>query len=127
MADEIEHPIRVKVETEWIEQRSDPAQNYYFFAYHVTITNEGDIPAKLLAREWIITDADGNVETVRGPGVVGEQPLLQPGDSFQYTSFCPLRTPIGTMHGSYMMTDGDGRSFEAPIEPFTLAMPHVIN
>jgi ApaG protein len=127
MSDTTTRGIRIRVESAYIADRSLPEDQYYFFTYHVTVTNEGTEAAQLVSREWIITDADGNVERVKGPGVVGQQPRLAPGTSFEYTSFCPLRTPLGTMHGSYTMTTDDGESFEAEIDPFTLAIPHVVN
>jgi ApaG protein len=99
----------------------------YFFAYRITITNVGDAPARLMSRHWIITDGSGRVEHVKGPGVVGEQPRLEPGAGFQYTSFCPLPTPVGTMEGSYQMVRDDGREFDAQIAPFTLAAPNALN
>jgi len=93
--------IRVRVHSVYVPERSDPEQGHWFFAYRVDIANEGSESAQLVSRHWIITDANGHVEQVRGPGVVGEQPVLQPGESFQYTSACPLPTPVGTMHGTY--------------------------
>lgn len=119
--------IRVEVESVYVEERSAPTQSYYFFAYHVTISNVGDETAQLLSRTWIVTDGNGNVERVEGPGVVGEQPRLKPGDSFEYTSFCPLTTPFGTMHGTYTMKTDAGDTFEAEIAPFSLEVPNVVN
>ena len=117
----------MEVESFHIPERSRPKQNYYFFAYRVTISNLGSQTAQLVSRKWIITDAEGRVETVQGPGVVGEQPVLRPGDSFQYTSFCPLSTAVGSMHGEYrMITDGK-EEFAARIAPFTLAVPTAVN
>jgi ApaG protein len=127
MSDTSTRGIRIQVESSYIEERSDPRADYYFFAYHVTISNSGESEAQLLSREWIITDSDGNEERVQGPGVVGEQPLLAPGEAFEYTSFCPLRTSCGTMHGAYTMRDASGEAFEARIDPFTLAVPGVLN
>ena len=127
MSDVTTRGIRVEVESFHIPERSRPDQDYYFFAYQVTISNLGSETAQLLSRKWIITDAQGRVETVQGPGVVGKQPLLKPGDSFQYTSFCPLNTPVGSMHGEYrMITEGE-EEFEARIAPFTLAVPTAVN
>ena len=97
------------------------------FAYRIRISNEGTETAQLISRHWIITDADGHVEQVQGPGVVGEQPLLGPGSSFEYTSFCPLRTSVGTMHGTYQMVKTNGDGFDAVIAPFTLATPNALN
>jgi ApaG protein len=119
--------IRVNVESIYVEERSAPSQSYYFFAYHVTITNTGDEPAQLISRVWTITDANGNVERVEGPGVVGEQPRLEPGASFEYTSFCPLTTSFGTMEGFYVMKTDSGETFDAEIGSFTLEVPNVVN
>ena len=119
--------IKVEVETVYVPERSLPDESYYFFAYQVRISNVGEAPAQLISREWIITDSDGNVETVRGPGVVGDQPRLEPGESYEYMSFCPLRTAVGSMHGSYQMVRDDGEQFDAVIAPFTLAVPNVVN
>lgn len=119
--------IRVQVRSMFVPERSDPSQGEWFFAYRVRIENQGDQPAQLVSRHWIITDANGHVEEVRGPGVVGEQPLLQPGQSFEYTSACPLTTPFGTMEGSYQMVASSGRKFDATIAPFSLAEPAAVN
>lgn len=127
MSDTTTRGIRVAIESEYLEERSDPQASYYFFAYHVRISNLGPEAAQLLSREWIITDGDGNQERVQGPGVVGEFPDLAPGESFEYTSFCPLATPHGSMHGSYTMRAASGESFQAIIEPFTLAVPGIVN
>jgi ApaG protein len=127
MSDTTTRGIRIEVDSIYVEERSDPRAGYYFFAYHIRISNLGNIPAQLISREWIITDSDGNVERVEGPGVVGEQPLLAPGETFTYTSFCPLRTPVGSMQGGYDMQTSSGERFRADIDPFTLAVPHVVN
>lgn len=127
MSDATTRGIRIEVESEYVAERSDPRANAWFFTYHVKISNVGDETAQLVSREWIITDGDGHVETVQGPGVVGEFPLLRPGDSHEYTSFCPLRTSFGSMHGSYTMRTRSGETFEAEIAPFTLAVPGVVN
>ena len=119
--------IRIQVESVYVEERSAPSQSYYFFAYHVTITNVGSETAQLISRVWIITDGNGNVERVEGPGVVGEQPRLEPGDSFEYTSFAPLTTSFGTMEGTYQMKTDDGETFDAEIATFTLEVPGVVN
>ena len=108
-------------------ERSDPAQGNYFFAYRVRVSNEGNQTAQLVSRKWIITDANGELKTVEGDGVVGEQPVLAPGESFEYTSFCPLKTPFGSMHGHYNMVRPDGEAFQALIAPFHLAMPTALN
>ena len=125
MSDTITRGIRIRVESEYLADRSD--RETYYFAYHVTIANDGDETVQLVSREWIITDEDGNVERVRGPGVVGEFPVLEPGDAYEYTSFCPLPTSMGTMHGSYTMRARSGEEFGALIAPFTLAVPGVVN
>ena len=119
--------VRVEVESFYVPSRSDPAQQEWFFAYRIKITNEGSLTVQLSSRHWIITDANGRVEEVRGPGVVGQQPILAPGESFEYTSFCPLGTPFGTMHGTYQMTAREGERFDAEIAPFTLSQPYAIN
>lgn len=127
MSDTTTRGIRIEVETEYIAERSEPRSGYYFFAYHIKISNVGEETAQLVSRTWIITDGDGKVEHVQGPGVVGEFPRLAPGQAFEYTSFCPLRTDHGVMNGSYTMRSAQGESFDARIAPFTLAVPGVIN
>jgi len=127
MSDITTRGIRIQVESMYVEERSDPKESYYFFAYHVVISNNGAEAAQLISREWVITDSDGNVERVQGAGVVGETPLLQPGNSFEYTSFCTLRTSMGSMQGGYMMRLTSGETFRAEIAPFTLAVPGVVN
>ena len=119
--------IRVDVQTQYIAEQSDPEQERYVFSYTITIRNQGSVPAKLLTRHWIITNADGKTQEVRGEGVVGEQPHLQPGDGFRYTSGTVLETPVGSMQGSYQMVADDGVKFDAEIAPFTLSMPHSIH
>lgn len=119
--------IQVDAVAEYIAPQSDPDENRYVFAYHITVSNTGSEPAKLLSRHWIITDGAGNRQEVRGEGVVGEQPRLAPGEQFRYTSGSVLETPVGTMHGSYQMVADDGHRFDAPIAPFTLAVPRVLN
>ena len=121
------HEITVQAEATFIPDRSDAAKNHYFFAYTITITNTGTVAAQLISRHWIITDAQSHTEEVRGEGVIGEQPLLRPSESFQYTSAAAIATPVGTMRGSYQMLAEDGVSFDAPIPPFTLAMPRVLH
>ena len=103
--------IRISVETQYDPTRSSPQQSQWFFLYTIRITNEGPVTAQLMTRHWIITDATGHVEEVKGPGVVGEQPVLAQGQSFEYTSGCPLATPFGSMRGSYQMTTADGERF----------------
>lgn len=127
MSDTTTRGIRIQVGSVYVPERSDPEQKYFFFAYRVRITNMSEQTAQLLSREWIITDLDGNSERVVGDGVVGEQPILAPGGSYEYTSFCPLRTPVGSMHGHYVMQLRSGETFEARIDPFTLAVPGSVN
>nr|WP_286206598.1 Co2+/Mg2+ efflux protein ApaG [Thauera linaloolentis] len=119
--------IEVSAKAEYVAAQSRPEDEHYVFAYHVTIRNAGSQPAQLLSRHWVITDGNGKVQEVHGQGVIGEQPLLAPGESFGYTSGCVMETPVGTMHGSYQMVAGDGHRFDAAIAPFMLAMPHVLH
>jgi ApaG protein len=119
--------IRVSVRSSYVADQSLPSAHRYVFAYTVRIKNEGPEPAQLKSRHWIITDGAGKVEEVRGPGVVGHQPLLRPGDHFDYTSGCVLETPRGEMRGSYQMIRPDGATFDATIAPFLLALPHSLN
>jgi len=116
--------IRVRVQSRYLADQSSPKDDRYVFAYTITIANEGQRMAQLRTRHWIITDGRGEIEEVRGDGVVGEQPRLAPGQSFQYTSGCVLNTPIGTMHGTYQMWREDNTHFDATIAPFSLASPH---
>lgn len=115
--------IRVAAEPFYLAEHSDPDNRRYAFAYRITIRNEGQVAARLLTRHWRITDADGKVQEVRGEGVVGEQPHLEPGEAFQYTSWTLIETAVGSMEGSYRMQADDGVSFEAPVPAFTLAQP----
>ncbi len=117
--------VRVEVESEYIADRSDPAKSLYFFAYHIRISNEGDKTVQLISRHWIITNGDGKTEEVEGPGVVGEQPTLAPGEAFEYNSYCPLNTSTGVMHGTYQMTTDDDEEFDAAIPPFTLTREEI--
>lgn len=122
--------VKVDVRSRWLPERSDPGRRTWFFAYQVTITNEGERIVQLVSRHWVISNADGRIEHVRGPGVVGETPVLGPGQSFTYTSFCPLDTPVGAMHGEYQMVYPEDRGepgFDAVIAPFTLAVPSALN
>ena len=119
--------IKVEVTSRYMPERSAPPEGLYFFAYKVKVSNDGREAARLVNRHWIITDADGEVEQVHGPGVVGEQPRLEPGESFEYTSGFPLPTPRGSMRGTYEMWRDDGRRFKAEIAPFALEMPHTLN
>lgn len=119
--------VRVHVESTYVGERSRPLMNEYFFAYTIQIANEGSETVQLLSRAWTITDAEGHVEEVRGPGVVGEQPVLAPGEAFEYTSACPLSTPFGSMRGTYQMITEAGERFDAEIATFELAEPYAIN
>ena len=127
MSDATTRGVRVQVQSAYVADRSSPRESHYFFAYRVRISNAGEETVQLVSRHWVITDGDGNVEQVQGPGVVGEQPVLEPGESFEYTSFCPLRTPIGSMHGTYQMVASGGSRFDAEIAPFSLAVPSALN
>ena len=126
-SDAVTRGIKVHVESEYAPERSQPSKNEWFFLYTITITNEGTETAQLVTRHWIITDGTGHVEEVRGPGVVGKQPVLAPGESFTYTSGCPLATPFGVMEGSYQMVTGNGEEFDAKIAPFTLSEPYTVH
>jgi ApaG protein len=119
--------IRVQVRSRYLPEQSTPGDQQYFFTYHVRISNAGPETAQLISREWVITDAEGQVERVQGPGVIGEQPVLPPGASFEYSSFCPLGTAVGAMQGTYQMRTPDGQQFDAVIAPFTLAIPYALN
>jgi ApaG protein len=123
----ITNGIRVTVSTVYVPSQSAPTAHRYVFAYTIRIANEGTQTAQLRSRHWIITHGNGKVEEVRGPGVVGQQPVLKPGEHFEYTSGCVLDTPRGSMHGTYQMHTPDGKSFDANIETFQLAMPHSLN
>lgn len=127
MSDTTTRGIRVQVETFYDEERSSPQESYFFFSYHVRISNVGTETAQLVSREWFITDGNGDTQRVQGPGVVGEKPVLAPGEEFEYSSFCPLTTPVGAMQGAYRMVLQNGESFEAEIAPFSLAVPHAVN
>ena len=127
MSDTTTRGIRIQVRSEFLPERSSPRDGQYLFQYHVRIANVGTETAQLISREWTITNAEGEVEKVKGAGVVGEQPTLGPGASFEYTSFCPLKTAVGSMHGAYQMVTTDGDRFDAVIAPFTLAVPHALN
>jgi len=121
------YQFNIQVQPQYLEEQSEPEQGRYLFAYTVTIRNTGEVTAQLVSRHWIITDSDGQIEEVRGPGVVGEQPVLKPGQSFQYTSGCPLATPVGSMHGSYQCIAEDGTAFEATIPEFVLSVPRTLH
>lgn len=127
MAESKKYEIKVEVETEYLPEQSDTAASRFVFAYHITLRNTGNVPAQLISRHWIITDADGAVQEVKGLGVVGHQPLLAPDQSFEYTSGCALTTAVGTMRGTYQMVADDGTQFEATIPEFVLSMPRVLH
>jgi len=127
MADSKKYEIQVTTQVEYIPEQSSEEQDRYVFAYTITITNTGSIPAQLISRHWVITDAANSVQEVRGLGVVGEQPLLKPGESFEYTSGSAIATPVGTMKGSYQMVAEDGTKFDAEISEFTLSMPRILH
>ena len=124
--DAVPHQIRIEVETAYLDEQSDPKERRYVFSYTITIRNEGSVPARLLTRHWVITDANGKVQEVRGDGVVGEQPHLKPGQGFRYSSGAVLETPVGAMQGSYQMVTDEGMQFDAPIAAFRLAMPGIL-
>ena len=119
--------VEIKAVSRFLPDQSDLPENRYVFAYHITITNRSEQTVKLLTRHWIITDAEDKVQEVRGEGVIGQQPVLRPGESFEYTSGCVLETPVGTMHGRYQMLAEDEHRFEAEIPPFMLAMPRALH
>ena len=119
--------IRVSVTSSYVPEQSAPSSKRYVFAYTVKIVNEGTEPAQLRTRHWVITDGNGKIEEVRGPGVVGQQPFLRPGENFEYTSGCVLQTSRGEMRGTYQMHRADGREFDAEIAPFVLALPFTLN
>ncbi|MGH8600326.1 MAG: Co2+/Mg2+ efflux protein ApaG [Burkholderiales bacterium] len=121
------HNITVTAHSIFIPEQSDAENEHYVFAYTITITNTGTVPAQLVSRHWVITDADSQVQEVRGLGVVGEQPYLKPDESFEYTSGAAIATPVGTMRGSYQMVAEDGLHFDAAIPEFTLSMPRVLH
>jgi ApaG protein len=127
MSDDKKYAIKISANAFFLPEQSDEEQDQYVFAYTIRITNEGNVSAKLVSRHWIITDADGKIQEVRGVGVVGEQPVLAPGASFEYTSGSSLETSVGTMHGSYQMQAEDGTRFEATIPTFTLSVPRVLH
>lgn len=121
------YDVEVRVLSEYLPHSSHPEEDFYAFAYHVQIFNKGEIPAQLLRRHWVITDGEQRVEEVKGDGVVGEQPFIRPGEAFKYSSGAILRTPVGSMYGSYQLKAIDGTTFDAPIHPFTLAHPGALH
>ena len=125
-SDTVTQSVRVQVMAQYSPEQSQPLQNQWFFLYTVQISNEGVETVQLISRHWIITDANHHVKEVRGPGVVGKQPVLDPGESFQYTSGCPLSTPFGSMRGTYQMLKPDGERFDVEIGPFALTEPYTV-
>ena len=121
------YEFSVSVRPQFVPEHSNPAEDKFLFAYTVTIRNTGDVTAQLISRHWVITDAHSKIEEVQGLGVVGEQPVLQPGEAFEYTSGCPIATPVGSMRGSYQCVAEDGTRFEAPIAEFMLSMPRTLH
>ena len=127
MSNTVTKGVRIIVQPRYVPEQSEPTESQYLFAYHITIRNEGLDTVQLLSRHWIITNGEGKTEDVRGAGVVGYQPTLKSGEEFQYTSGCPLSTPVGTMHGSFQMTTENGAQFDAIIDAFRLAVPSALN
>lgn len=127
MAEGKKYQISITVNTTYLAEQSDPSADRYVFAYTITIANSGTVAAQLISRHWIITDAENITQEVKGLGVVGEQPLLRPGESFEYTSGTAMATPVGTMRGTYQMVAEDGNKFDAEIPVFTLSMPRVLH
>jgi ApaG protein len=127
MPDEPNHEVAVEPVSTYVEDQSDPSRDQFVFAYTIKITNLGSVAVKLVSRHWVITDGEHRVQEVRGPGVLGKQPLIAPGESFEYSSGASLTTPVGTMHGSYQMVAADGREFDALIPSFTLSVPRTLH
>ena len=117
----VTHGVRVQAESQYVPEQSDPTKGLYFFAYQIRISNEGDEPVQLISRHWVITDKSGHVEEVKGPGVIGEQRVIEPCEYHEYTSFCPLKTVSGSMYGTYQMVTESGKSFDVEIAPFQLS------
>lgn len=127
MSETVTQGVCIRAVPTYVPEQSNPEEGRYLFAYHISIENHGNESVKLISRHWIITDGDGDTSEVEGMGVVGEQPKLEPGQSFEYTSACPLPTPVGTMHGSFRMVSESGEEFDALINAFTLAIPRALN
>lgn len=127
MADDRRYRVSILSRVTFLEEQSDPARDHFVFAYTITVTNTGNVAAQLVSRHWIITDAEQRIQEVKGPGVVGQQPTLKPGESFEYTSGTSIATAVGTMHGSYQMVAEDGSAFDAPIPAFTLSIPRTLH
>jgi ApaG protein len=127
MAQSKRYEITVVPKASYVADQSDPAKDHFVFSYTITITNTGDVAAQLLSRHWVITDGEHRVQEVKGLGVVGQQPLLQPGESFEYSSGASIATSVGTMHGTYQMRADDGHTFDADIPPFTLSVPRTLH
>ncbi len=127
MSEAVTRGVRVKVRAEYAPGHSCPSQSKWFFLYTILISNESEVAVQLVTRHWIITDATGHVQEVRGPGVVGQQPRLEPGQAFEYTSGCPLTSPYGSMRGSYQMVAADGETFDAEVAEFTLTAPYTVH
>lgn len=127
MSETADYSLEIRIATSFLDEESVPEKDRYVFAYTISIRNLGRLPAQLLSRHWVITDANGRVEEVRGDGVVGEQPRLEPGEEFTYSSGAVLQTAVGTMEGSYDMVGDDGTRFDAPIPPFTLSVPRTLH
>lgn len=126
MSNTLTRGVRIIAEPRFVPEQSDPDSGLFVFGYHITIRNEGETPVQLRSRHWIITNGEGAVAEVRGPGVVGYQPTIAPGEQFQYVSGCPLDTPVGTMHGSFQMVSTQGDAFDASIAPFRLMIPNIL-
>ena len=127
MSNAVTQGIRVRVQSRYLADQSSPRLGKFVFTYTISISNEGDRPAQLLSRHWIISDANGREEHVRGDGVVGKQPTIRPGETHEYSSFCPLPTPHGAMRGTFRMVRADGSEFDATVAAFTLALPNALN
>jgi len=127
VADTKRYEITVEAHATYVADQSDPSRDQYVFAYRIKVINTGTVSAQLMSSHWIITDGEHRVQEVKGAGVIGQQPVLKPGESFEYTSGTQIATPVGTMRGSYQMVADDGRNFDAPIPSFTLSVPRVLH